>query len=242
MEKAMRDVTPDEFRRVKHFINKIVTENGEWAGAPIPVHGLPLVIEKRYPYQGLNGMYFGRDETDKGIPKEELSNIDVRNVWFSYRCGSIIHLYEEDGKVKVLLTPMFGANKLDLWINTLGASDAWSAKAELTAVNKLSELLSERAFRQYVLTGTFLETSKRSGVTYLFRKLRPTVAIKNDDRGPRVLTSLCLHPIGYYKNSWAGVMTPTDDVTCHLLMMRGDERKFWSKANHHPSWLPEAGI
>ena len=40
--------------------------------------------------------------------------------------------------------------------------------------------------------------------------------------------------IGYYGNTWAGVMCPTDEVIAHLLMMRGSEEKFWANANQHP--------
>lgn len=34
-------------------------------------------------------------------------------------------------------------------------------------------------------------------------------------------------------------MVPTDDIIAHLIMMRGDERSYWSKANQH---APEAGL
>jgi hypothetical protein len=57
-----------------------------------------------------------------------------------------------------------------------------------------------------------------------------------------VRCTLCLHPIGYYANSWAGAMCPTDDVIAHLMMMRADEPMFWRKANQHPPHRPEAGL
>ena len=90
----------------------------------------------------------------------------------------------------------------------------------------------------------FLEKSERSGVTYLFRKLRPTVALRpcRDGDGMRVLAALCLHPIGYYDGSWAGAMCPTDDVVAHLMLMRGDEVMFWRRSNQHPADRPEAGL
>jgi hypothetical protein len=92
------------------------------------------------------------------------------------------------------------------------------------------------------LAGAFLETSPRSKVIYLFRRCRPTIALVNArDEKIRILAVLCLHPIGYYANSFAGVMVPTDDVIAHLMLMRADERRFWSKANHHHLWEREAG-
>ena len=121
-----------------------------------------------------------------------------------------------------------------------------------TASVTLAGLLSHRAFKAYMMTGTFLEISKRSGVAYMFRRLRPTLAlsmregsIRHGSRGvggTRILAALCLHPIGYYRGSWAGAMTPTDDVIAHLMLMRGDEAMFWRRANQHAPWRPEAGL
>lgn len=47
---------------------------------------------------------------------------------------------------------------------------------------------------------------------------------------------------GNYGGTHAGAMCPTDDVLAHLLLMRGDERLFWSRANQHPANRPEAGL
>ena len=58
----------------------------------------------------------------------------------------------------------------------------------------------------------------------------------------RCLAVLCLHPIGYYANSWAGCMVPSDDVIAALAMMRGDEAMFWGKAVKHEPHEPEAGL
>ena len=63
---------------------------------------------------------------------------------------------------------------------------------------------------------------------YLFRKGRPTIALRQDEDVNYALCALCLHPIGYYGDTWAGVMCPTDEVIAHLLMMRGSEEKFWA--------------
>ena len=58
----------------------------------------------------------------------------------------------------------------------------------------------------------------------------------------RVVAVLCLHPIGYYENTWAGCLVPSDDVIAHLTMMRADEAHYWSKANQHDPASPEAGL
>ena len=90
--------------------------------------------------------------------------------------------------------------------------------------------------------GMFMETSKRSGLTYVFRRLRPTIVLDAKGSEVKIRCCLCMHPIGYYAGTWAGAMTPTDDVIAHLMMMRGDEPMFWRRANQHPSWVPEAGL
>lgn len=68
------------------------------------------------------------------------------------------------------------------------------------------------------------------------------MAISTRTSEARILCALCLHPIAYYSKSWAGAMTPTDDVCAHLMMMRSDEHLFWRRANQHAPWRPEAGL
>ena len=118
----------------------------------------------------------------------------------------------------------------------------------MTAMETLRSHVTDWAFECYFMTGMFLESSKRSGVIYLFRRLRPTVALtarpgfKDRDVGMRILCTLCLHAVGYFADSWAGALAPTDDVLAHLLLMRGSEEKFWANANQHAPWSPESGL
>jgi hypothetical protein len=51
-----------------------------------------------------------------------------------------------------------------------------------------------------------------------------------------------MHPIGYYRGTWAGAMAPTDDVIAHLMMMRADEHMYWRRAKQHPAWDPLCGV
>jgi hypothetical protein len=129
-------------------------------------------------------------------------------------------------------------------LSTLGASDAWGLEQEHNAVQTLGTLIRHRQLKQYLLTGMFLEKSKRSHVSYLFRRLRPTIAIstRNGTANAKALCALCLHPIAYYDGSWAGAMTPTDDVIAALMLMRGDEHMLWKRANQHPISRKDAGV
>ncbi len=148
-------------------------------------------------------------------------------------------LKDKQGRARAGLDP---EDRLSFTIRTLDASVVWPMEAEQKAQRKLATLIPEHCFQQYQLTGHFGELSKRSQVTYLFRKGRPTIAIRQDETGGYPLCALCLHPIGYYADTWAGVMCPTDEVIAHLLMMRGSEQKYWANANQHPIDHPAAGV
>lgn len=227
---------------LRNGLRKIAHARREWAGIPMCLDTHDLVIEPTYPNAEAL-MEPLRPQAD--VPDEEMldtSTVRLRNQFWSSHHRRYVVIYEKDGKVQHGLTPD-GPNQVAKMIHTLGASDAWGIEQEKNAVDTLGSLLRHRQFKQYLLTGMFLERSKRSGVHYLFRRLRPTVAITERGKGPmRTLCTLCLHPIGYYAASWAGAMCPTDDVISHLMLMRGDEAMFWRRANQHPAWDPNAGM
>jgi hypothetical protein len=239
---------------VRRIVNEHVTKTaGEWAGAPLPLEDIKLVVEPRYPFQGLNGMQFDKpgDSMETPIGREisrefgDCNSIFPINVLHDSRNDTDVWIYHEgDGRSKIARLSSGGpGDRFEFAVRTMSAARAWSLEAEFTAMEKLKELVTPVAFKYYVTTGSFLETSQRSGVTYFFRRVRPTIAIKQDvDGDMRILAALCLHPIGYYEKTFAGVMVPTDDVIAHLLMMRGDEHRFWSKANHHDLRSIECGL
>lgn len=228
---------PVTWDSVRTAINAIAAESSEWAGFPMPIAGKKLVIEPRHPNQRLHGFELSSDEP----PPAEKTDDDfkLRNSWFSHGRQADVYIFEEaDGRITKATVPIGydrGRKVLDLF---QVASQAWSLEAELEAQKKLRTMVSDAAWKYYVLFGMFLETSPRSRVQYVFRKLAPTIALGHSANGDtvRVLTTLCLHPIGYYADTPCGVMVPTDDVIAHLTLMRGDEHGFWKKANHHPIW------
>lgn len=207
---------------------------GEWAGIPLPVDGVPLVVEDKYPFKGIEKI------ANETLPPRD-DDMECINSWYSYRLhGQVLVGRNNKGISEAVLRPWNGGQML---IGTMMASVVWPLKAERKAIDKLATLLSPHMFEAYLTMGTFLETSKRSGITYCFRKLRPTVAIKPDDYGQlKMLCTLCLHPIAYYKGTWAGSMVPTDDVIAHLLLMRGDEHHYWKMANQHSPASPQSGL
>jgi hypothetical protein len=211
----------------------------------MPIPGEELILEPRHPAAAI---YKEIDEQYATDTDEKHAGAEIINIWYSKKHSSDIVIYRENGVTKWGLIP--GIHHLKHDLTTLGCSVAWSIESESKAIQMLAGLLSHHAFKHYMLTGMFLETSKRSGVTYVFRRLRPTVAIKAStgvrfksvEEQMKILCCLCLHPIGYYADSWAGSMCPTDDVIAHLLLMRGDEPMFWKRANQIAPHRPNAGL
>lgn len=134
-------------------------------------------------------------------------------------------------RLKFIMTSLFRRTQLTL------------PEAEVTAREKLESYLSESQKTMLRLTGSFCEVGK-SGVVYYLRENRPTLAYRTysgTDEGI-FLCALCLHPLGYYTRTWAGVLPASDELLSHLLFIRADEYGFWKKANHIPSQETEAGI
>lgn len=182
-------------------------EGGNWAGLPWPVPNYTMTIHPKYPFAEL----YSKPIATEQVPEVGTYENAPRQV-------------EDDKLIGALLA-------VARTINTIGVSNSWSLQAEFRAIKKLRRHISVDQWAQYVLTGTFGHVSPQSRVAYIFRRLRPTLAMNQDSR---FLAALCLHPIGYYDCTWAGAMVPTDDILAHYLLMRADEPYFWRKSNQHP--------
>lgn len=237
---------PVTWKGVRALLDGIAARSGEWGGAPIPVDHVSLRLEPRYPYQRLNGVRLVDGEVVSDAVSRDEEDYHVVNRWHCFHRGSeVVICRDADGLSRGYLIPDGAGRRLEYWLNTLGVASqhAWDIDVESRAVEKLASLVNPHALHCYQLAGGFLETSRKSHVTYLFRKLRPTLALRPDRRdNMQVIAVLCMHPLGYYADSWAGVMCPTDDVIAHLMLMRGDEHRFWKKSNHHPMSAASAGI
>lgn len=204
----------------------------------MPLDGHDLVIEPRYA----KGREFMEIFNSKEEPLEQ--GVSLRNTFWSHRLqGTVIAWNGLDG-VKWGVLPY--NQRLTMMLKTLDCCFAWGIEQEANAVQFLGTLINHHQFKMYMLTGMFAERSKRSNLTYIFRRLRPTLVADARNQEPgnpaRILCALCMHPIGYYAETWAGVMCPTDEVIAHLMLMRGDEPRYWRQANQHGPRMPEAGI
>lgn len=234
----------DNFAGLRAGLRRVASTTDAWAGIPMPLDTLPLTIEPSFPDAEILATIGGRGQ--KPEPADpELEGAKILNEFWSWRRRCTVVIWRlPDGRIDWGLRN--GANHLAQDLEALDASVAWGIEQEGAAVRLLGTMLRHHAFKKYLLTGMFVENSERSGITYIFRRLKPTVAlstrpIKGVER-TKILCALCLHPIAYYGNSWAGAMCPTDDVIAHLVLMRGDEAMFWRRANQHPPWRPEAGL
>lgn len=206
----------------------------EYAGIPFSLEGTKITVHPKYKFAEI----FNGEKQQEAREKD--SEYRILNRWFSNSRGHWIVIWKDQEGVKYGFEAP--ANRAAMALELCGMSAAWDLKAEAKAIEKLCTLLNHRRFMSYMLTGSFIETSQRSGVHYVFRRCRPTIAISTRTGSSRVLCSLCLHPIGYYRGTWAGVMVPTDEVIAHLMLMRGDEHDFWKQANHHQAIMPESGL
>jgi hypothetical protein len=231
---------------VRH-VAEVRLKEKDWSGMPLPVPGLDLVLEPRYKRQSIAEFRWEEcyDENGNRIslekpPVSEPSDYRTANSWWSERLKAKIYILKDSrGHVRLggeIESPLL------FTLRTLQAAAAWPLEAEKKAMNKLAKMIPAEMFELYQLTGHFSEVSARSQVTYLFRRGRPTIAMREVGEEFHVLCALCLHPIGYYGQTWAGVMCPTDEVIAHLLMMRGSEEKYWANANQHSIEHPAAGV
>jgi hypothetical protein len=242
MQLASREVPGDSFAALRGKLSVLANAAGEHCGLPVPIDGERLIVEPSHPASALYASMGGGNGERVCYTKDIDEGVQKVNYWYSAdrRCDIVIWRSGEGTSWGYVP----GVHHAWQEVSTMGCSVAWSVDSECNALEMLRSLIPAHLFKMYFLSGMFVETSKRSGVTYVFRKLRPTIAMRpdKDGDGMKILCCLCLHPIGYYQNTWAGSMCPTDDVIAHLMLMRGDEPMFWKRANQIPAIRPEAGL
>lgn len=224
----------DDWAHTRNGLRELAASRDQWAGLPMPLTDMDLVVEPKYPLAHVF------KPVEKALDDYE-SGCTLRNRFYSsVKRRDVLVWTEPGGRVE---WGVHGTvHHFDIDLQTMAASVAWGVEQEARALQTLAEMLPHHAFKKYLLTGSFIERSDRSGVYYFFRRLKPTVAASGSTGAMRILAVLCQHPIAYYAGTWAGAMCPTDDVIAHLSLMRGDESLYWRRCNQHPAWRPEAGL
>lgn len=155
--------------------------------------------------------------------------------------------YREAGKYRVVTMDESQERFKVLVDSILCGAGAVDADAEITAMASLFRRINSNQREAYLLVGAFPETSKRSGISYILRKGKPTIAMRCTpvpEGGERrhFLAALCHHCLGYYSGTHVGVCPPSDEVLSTLLLIRGDEHALWKRSEQHGINDPLAGI
>jgi hypothetical protein len=181
----------DAFRRGLQAFGR---SRGEWGGIPMPVAGLDLVLEPSYPWRKLEEFKISRPGEEASDEARRIAELladkayegwTVVNSWFCFQHDHyVIVLRRPDGKsVQRVIADRYAARYQHFFNGMSVAFEAHDAEAELTALEKLRTHIKPHLWHLYVLTGSFLETSSRSGIIYIFRKGRPTLAIRKKKDG-----------------------------------------------------------
>lgn len=227
-------------------MNEIAQQHGCEYGIPIPSASdvnRPMVLAR--------GASLSRIPLNYATAfAEELAGerIAVRNSWSMLGDKEICVIETGEGPMAM---PRYHAGiRLRKLMDGLGLRQGsqQTAAAEMRAIESLKERIGPHRWEMYILCGAFVEKSPRSDVHYIFRKGLPTIAFTfhsgygGDYSKGKVLACLCLHPFGYYLGSHVGLMVPTDEVICHLLMMRGDEHGYWKACGQWSASDSRSGI
>ncbi|MGE3278044.1 MAG: hypothetical protein AB7O67_23275 [Vicinamibacterales bacterium] len=231
------------YAEISRRLSALYVQRSEWCGLPMPIPGLTLTLEPKNPFRDICEQVEAA-QAEPAPAAESDDPVEVVNVWFSRTLQRDVVIARDRTGVRAYTLGTSVSDRMRAMVQTIGAAAAWHLDTEMTAIDLLATLVKPHIFDSYLMTGMFLETSQRSQVTYVFRRARPTLALRPSLHGGDMvgLCALCLHPIGYYQETFAGSMTPTDDVIAHLMLMRGDEPMFWRRANQHPLWHPTAGL
>lgn len=228
--------TMPTWQQIRRKLGVLAKSRGEWAGIPLPVTEAPLVVAKRHPMSHLNGVQLEQEPRQT----DDEQGLEFVNEWYDPKRRVEVIVFRDQGKLCHAVLSRGPGKRAGMLLHCIGVSQTMDIEAERRAMKTLRELIPKHLADAYEMTGTFLESSKRSGVVYLFRRLATTIAFRPDNEGSRVLAALCLHPLAYYEGLPMGVMVPTDDVIAHLVLMRTDEHLFWRKANQHGVESPGA--
>lgn len=143
------------------------------------------------------------------------------DIWAHWKTKHVVKVFTPDlGEDRIYAT----LETTDL-LRRYGQSDG-----EKKARRDLEDVLSDDQRRELLLSDAFWEVGK-SGVSYLVRRNRPTVACRRNGERLKVICALCMHPLLYYAGTWSGGLPPSDEMISVVIFIRADEYRFWLKAN-----------
>lgn len=203
--------------------------------------------------KGVNKNGKENEKDDQWLPERviEVKSKADRYLVLRHKETRRVRIKRDDSLDRMPLLPRSESRVFDAFrfmsYSVWAAADSHSVTAERQAQRKLRTMISRDQWRQYTLTGTFFEWSKRSKKKYWFRRCMPVVVsathVADDDQiYARPIVALCLHPHGYYSGTTIGALCPTDNIIAELLLMRTDEPTLWKKATQHELSEPNARL
>ena len=234
-----------EWDELFEMFHQTAEEHGFEHGMPIPTisseKGIGDVITaKGTPLHGIMQRRFWRTAMEERLADDD---IPVTNSWDRLGDRTICIVPTEQGPM-AMPEYHYGQRLRLLWRSWQARMDgSLTVEAEERAMASLKEKINKNQWKMYVLNGCFAERSEKSDLHYLFRKGLPTLVMTfHGERQGAVIAALCLHPFGYHRGTFAGVMCPTDEVISALTLMRGDEHGFWKKSGQWRVWDVRSGI
>src|SRR5208337_2262712 len=138
----------DQFSGIRNALRRIASEREQWSGIPMPIEGMSLAIEPRYPNAAALSAI--------GKKPEDLGGATLRNSFIIRSKQLKILIWNElDGRLE--WGKQTTVHHLDLDLAVIGASDAWGVEQEHNALMTLGTLIEHHKFKKYLLTGSFME-------------------------------------------------------------------------------------
>lgn len=240
------------YDQIHEVMDQMATEAGYEYGLPVPALGVGseenyLIVAKGVPLRGIIAMNQMDQHVESAQRIMRMHGCEIRNSWRTLGDTETTIIQTDEGPL-AWTEPMAGTRLRKLMDTMITRSNTQlSPEAEERAMLSLKAKVTRAQWRSYLLNCAFLEKSKRSNLFYLFRKGYPTLALSFADidgkpSSGRCIAALCLHPMGYYAYTHAGLMTPTDEVIAALLLMRGDEHGFWKKSGQWKASDTRSGL
>jgi len=166
-------------------------------------------------------------------PWTQVNSWEMKSSWRGEVFTVTILKNQVTKEIKKKLVLVDELNRFACVLNTVLCRSSYSLiKAEMKARKLLFKRLTKSQKAMWELADTIMEEGK-SGIIYFIRKNRPILATRLDPvlNEYKPVCALCVHPLGHYTGTWAGVMAPSDEALYQLLLIKADESRLWRYAN-----------
>jgi len=109
------------WEQMRRKINQLAKERSEWAGMPLPVQGMSMVIHPSYPFaENLSGTFMPEPSARVRREEDVRDDVFIRNEFRSYRDGRGVTIWQDGPKVRFSYSRW--QNSAPMLLNTVGAA------------------------------------------------------------------------------------------------------------------------